>query len=230
MKAALATAISFFVSTIAFAAPPRDCGELEKAYRADAISQYEEECFGDADCAKRQSVQLREAAKERDAKYDPTSSDEQLEIRYGAGRKKLVIGGEGFDGVSLFIDFMVSLTFFESGTATRAPISYDDGFVVIAGQRCATPLAPYLSPKRQRNLCEAASEYLRSEEIGTQIDVETCLDAQSEFRIENFTDSLEEATISFTRTSERGDVDLICLGTVDRATDGVSGAECMIPE
>jgi hypothetical protein len=226
--AALALIMALSLPTVSSAALPRDCAELEAAHAADVISQYDDECYGDGDCESRQILQLREAAKERDSKYDPTMTDEQLARRYGAGRRKLVIGTDVFDGVALFVDFVWSLSFFDTGSTTRAPISHDDGVTILNGKTCHVPLAPILSAGRKKNLCLASIEYIRSEEIGTQIEIARCLD--SEFRIENLSDDTSTATILFTRENPKGDVDLLCVGTVDRATDEVSGVECMIPE
>lgn len=228
MKVALALILVTSLPATAPASLPRDCAALEAAYAADSISQYDDECFGDGDCEARQTLQLREAARERDPKFDPTMTDEQIALRYGANRRKLVIGNDVFDGVGLFVDFVWSLSFYETGSTNRAPISYDDGVAILNGKSCSVPLAPKLTTIRKKNLCLASIDYLRTEEIGTQIEISSCLD--SEFRIENLSDDTTSATILFTRETERGDVDLLCVGSVDRATDEVGGIECMIPE
>ncbi|MEK7354940.1 MAG: hypothetical protein AAB250_00725, partial [Bdellovibrionota bacterium] len=142
MQSSLALIFLLLLPQTSFAVLPQNCAELEAAYLADSISQFEFACFENADCLARQALQLREAAKERDSNFDPLATDQQLETKYGPSRTKLVIGTEIFDGVSLFVDFVSTSTYYVGDTTNRAPLSESDGVVFLAGKACGAPLAP----------------------------------------------------------------------------------------
>lgn len=219
--AALVLIMSIIIPSLSYAVIPKDCRTLEAAYVADAISQYEDFCFDEPECLKRQMLQLREAAKERDTDFDASADDDHVERRYGSDRTKLWFGDYVLDGVALYVDFISSVTYYEQNVLARAPITYEDGRVLLGNERCDVPLGPYLSLVRKENLCASASEHL---------DLETCLDSKSEFRIENLSEEISQATISFSREADDGRVELLCMGTVERATDAVIDVTCLTPD
>lgn len=239
MKALLAFVTFCFVTSTSFAkvvAPavasfPSSCSEVEEAYKADLITQYDEDCAGDSVCVARQIQQLREAAKERDPKFDATMSDEQLEEHYGPGHTKLLIGDRAFEGVSLFLDFKSIVSYYDTGTTSRSSLSFDADVTYVGGKRCSSPLKPVLSYVRRKNLCIEAVAALRADHPQVKVDLGICLDEVSDFWIGNLSDDPSQAVVVVMREpQDPGETQFMCSGAIERTTNTILGVDCQVPD
>lgn len=228
---AIALASTALVASTANATLPATCAEFDAAYKADKLTQYEEDCAGETTCLERQLDQLREAAMQRDPVFDPLQTDDQLKTHYGPGFVKAIIDGNVLNGVGLFVDFKSTFSYFENETTTLAPISIENDAVTINGKRCSAPLRPYLSLARRKALCNAAVDFLKVDHPQTTVDLGVCLEENSDFWIGNLSDDVNQAFIVVMREAQApGEMPFMCSAAIDRATDEVAGIDCQVEE
>ena len=172
MKNILLMCALFFSSLVQ--AAPRTCGDLEKAYTSDSISEFPFSC-DDVSCKKLKMSQLRLTAEFIIDGASTHLSDVQLLKLFKPKYTFIYIGKETFDGVKVNFLGSTFVSYFHARTLSIQKFYIDAETLKADQEQCYDiEFKPYHSAARKQHACGEAVKWVNLKVTDIPYNVEDC--------------------------------------------------------